>query len=386
VNELDVSYENIPGVAVRVKNADLGYDSSEAYFRDLNFEARKGELVAIVGEVGNGKSSLLYGILGEMQKLNNNGMINLNGTTAYVAQQAWIQNATLKDNILFGRTYNENVYNEVIQASCLAADLNIMPAGDMTEIGEKGINLSGGQKQRVSLARSLYANADIYFLDDPLSAVDSHVGKDLFDQVIGPNGLLKKKTRLFVTNSLSFLPQCDKVCMMKAGKIVEMGTYEKLLGKESGVFAEFIEKYLKDTQKQIAGKDDVEVGDQSKNLDTKQKEQDRRELKVVKQSNDAEKTGEKLIKTEKIVSGKIRNSVFTTYFKACGYIVSFVGIFNFIIVAISGILPNFWLSDWSNDAKSNTNDTRIYRLSVFAGLGLFQCFANLCKFKVVVFY
>merc|ERR1712127_645107 len=151
-----------------------------------------------------------YGILGEMHKLNK-GIINLNGSTAYVAQQAWIQNATVKDNILFGRQFNEKIYNEVLQASCLATDLNIMPAGDMTEIGEMGINLSGGQKQRISLARSLYSDADIYFLDDPLSAVDSHVGKNIFDQVIGPNGLLKKKTRMFVTNSLSFLSQVDRV-------------------------------------------------------------------------------------------------------------------------------------------------------------------------------
>ena len=128
VNETDVTFENIPGVAIRVQNADLGYDNKEAYLKNLNFEARKGELVAVVGEVGNGKSSLLFGILGEMHKLNN-GVINLNGSTAYVAQQAWIQNATVKDNILFGRIFNEQIYNEDIQACCLATDLNIMPAG-----------------------------------------------------------------------------------------------------------------------------------------------------------------------------------------------------------------------------------------------------------------
>ena len=128
INETDVTFENIPGVAIRVQNADLGYDNKEAYLKNLNFEARKGELVAVVGEVGNGKSSLLFGILGEMHKLNN-GVINLNGSTAYVAQQAWIQNATVKDNILFGRIFNEQIYNEVIQACCLATDLNIMPAG-----------------------------------------------------------------------------------------------------------------------------------------------------------------------------------------------------------------------------------------------------------------
>lgn len=129
INVKDITFENIPNVAIRVKNADLGYDNKEAYLKNLNFEVKKGELVAVVGEIGNGKSSLLYGILGEMHKLNN-GMVNLNGSTAYVAQQAWIQNATVKENILFGRNYDEIIYNEVLQASCLVTDLNIMPAGN----------------------------------------------------------------------------------------------------------------------------------------------------------------------------------------------------------------------------------------------------------------
>lgn len=121
------------------------------------------------------------------------GVINVYGKTAYVPQQAWIQNNSLKNNILFGNEYDEAKYNKILEACSLLSDIEIMPAGDETEIGEKGINLSGGQKQRVSLARALYANADIYFLDDALSAVDSHVGKHIFTQVIGPEGLLKDK-------------------------------------------------------------------------------------------------------------------------------------------------------------------------------------------------
>ena len=128
INSRDVSYENIPNIAVRIRNADLGYDKENHFFKNLSVDIRKGELVAIVGEVGNGKSSLLSGMLGEMHKLND-GIINLNGSKAYVAQQAWIQNATVKDNILFGRMYDEKVYDMVIQASCLATDFNIMPAG-----------------------------------------------------------------------------------------------------------------------------------------------------------------------------------------------------------------------------------------------------------------
>lgn len=147
----------------------------------------------VLGKVGSGKSSLISGLLGEMHKLNPKGKVSINGSTAYVPQQAWIQNATLRNNILFHGEYDQELYEHIIEACALKPDLAIMPAGDATEIGEKGINLSGGQKQRISLARALYSRADIYMLDDPLSAVDSHVGKHIFDQVIGPKGFLKDK-------------------------------------------------------------------------------------------------------------------------------------------------------------------------------------------------
>jgi ABC-type multidrug transport system fused ATPase/permease subunit len=185
----------------------------------LNFEIKTGELVAsnflffrfyikkssvyelffilkVVGQVGSGKSTLLSGFLGELHK--SKGSININGTTAYVPQQAWIQNITLKENILFGKQVNETFYEQVLESCALKSDLSILPAGDKTEIGEKGINLSGGQKQRVSLARSVYSDLDIYLLDDPLSAVDAHVGKHIFESVIGPNGILKRKVNIII--------------------------------------------------------------------------------------------------------------------------------------------------------------------------------------------
>lgn len=198
----------------------------------------------MVGSVGSGKSSLLSGLLGEMNKLND-GTININGQTAYVPQQAWIQNESVKNNILFGSPFDEKYYHHVLKSCSLMSDLKIMPAGDATEIGEKGINLSGGQKQRISLARSLYSNADIYLFDDPLSAVDSHVGKHIFDQVIGPNGLLKEKTRIFVTNSLGFLPQVDEIIVLENGTIVEQGQFEDLKSQK-GAFYSFIQSHLDD--------------------------------------------------------------------------------------------------------------------------------------------
>jgi ATP-binding cassette, subfamily C (CFTR/MRP), member 1 len=144
-----------------------------------------------VGKVGSGKSSLLASMVGEMNKFA--GRININGTVAYVPQQPWIINDTVQRNILFGSELDERFYAEVVESCALAKDMRILPAGDQTEIGEKGINLSGGQKQRVSLSRAVYTRPDIILLDDPLSAVDSHVAKHIFDNVIGPEGLLKHK-------------------------------------------------------------------------------------------------------------------------------------------------------------------------------------------------
>lgn len=207
----------------------------------LNLDIPEGSLVAVVGTVGTGKSSLLQAILGEMEKVS--GSVNVKGSIAYVAQQAWIQNATLQDNILFGKKANLAKYRNVIETCALQADLEIMPAGDKTEIGEKGINLSGGQKQRVSLARAVYQDKDMYLLDDPLSAVDSHVGKHIFDNVIGPNGVLKDKTRILVTHGIGFLPQVDTIVVMVNGEISETGSYKELLNHD-GAFAQFLKNYL----------------------------------------------------------------------------------------------------------------------------------------------
>ena len=162
-----------------------------------------------------------------------------------MSQQAWIQNASLQDNVLFGKSMHKSVYNRVIESCALNPDLKVLPAGDQTEIGEKGINLSGGQKQRVSLARAVYNDSDIYFLDDPLSAVDSHVGKHIFENVIGPSGLLKKKTRILVTHGITYLPEVDNIIVLKDGEITEVGSYKQLLEKR-GAFSEFLVQHLQE--------------------------------------------------------------------------------------------------------------------------------------------
>ena len=160
-----------------------------------------------------------------------------------MAQTAWIQNATLRDNILFGSPFNQQRYDEVIEACALTQDLQILVAGDQTEIGEKGINLSGGQKQRVALARAVYADSDIYLFDDPLSAVDSHVGKHIFKKVVGKHGLLSNKTRVLVTHGVHWLPRVDTILVIDHGVVTESGSYEELVSHD-GAFAKFLAEHL----------------------------------------------------------------------------------------------------------------------------------------------
>ncbi|RMX50857.1 hypothetical protein pdam_00017257 [Pocillopora damicornis] len=162
------------------------------------------------------------------------GNVTIGGSIAYVAQQAWIMNATVKENILLGKPYNDSRYKTARFACSLEQDLKILPNGDETEIGERGINLSGGQKQRISLARALYYDMDIYLLDDPLSAVDAHVGQHIFKHCI--KGALWNKTIIFATHQLQYLSQCDVVLYMKSGKIAERGTYEELIRNNGDAF------------------------------------------------------------------------------------------------------------------------------------------------------
>jgi ABC-type multidrug transport system fused ATPase/permease subunit len=193
----------------------------------INLVAPAKHLLAIIGGVGSGKSSLLSGFLGDIRLYF--GAIALNSQRiAYVGQRPFIQNATVRDNILFGLAFHENKYRQVIEQCCLEADLAILPAGDMTEIGEKGINISGGQKSRVALARAVYSEAQVFLLDDPLSAVDAHVGQHLFERCILP---LRDRGAcvIMVTNALQYLKSVDQIIVLQDGRVVDCGSYHELL-------------------------------------------------------------------------------------------------------------------------------------------------------------
>ncbi|KAH9270061.1 hypothetical protein BASA83_007891 [Batrachochytrium salamandrivorans] len=204
---------------------------NENTLNDISLSVRDAHLVAVVGTVGSGKSSLISAILGEMYKTS--GSVTVRGSIAYVPQTAWIMNTTLRDNILFGRHYDDKLYNDTIDACGLRADLEILPAGDDTEIGERGINLSGGQKQRISIARAVYSDSDIYLFDDALSAVDAHVGRHIFDHVIGKQGVLKNKARVFVTHGVHLLSETDKVVQIMRGRIAAIEYGKRKASTES---------------------------------------------------------------------------------------------------------------------------------------------------------
>ncbi|KAJ3592968.1 hypothetical protein NHX12_005306 [Muraenolepis orangiensis] len=209
--------------------------------RNISFTLPKGHLLGVCGSVASGKSSLIYSILEQLHL--QQGSITASGTFAYVSQQAWIFHGTVQENILMGQPLEKDRYDRVIDCCCLKLDLKDLPYGDNTEIGERGLNLSGGQKQRISLARAVYSDRDIILLDDPLSAVDAHVGKHIFENCIKKE--LRGKSIILVTHQLQYLESCDGVLFLEGGAILESGKHKELM-KAEGHYAELITSYQAD--------------------------------------------------------------------------------------------------------------------------------------------
>jgi len=234
-----------PSTAAPSKDEAANNQPSEEIFciRDIELKIPRGALVAIVGPVGSGKSSLLQAILGEMRSDGGSRVI-VGGRLAYSPQQAWIMNGTIRENVLFGQEWNEERYHSVLQQCALDSDIASLANGDATLVGEKGVSLSGGQKARLNLARAVYADADVLLLDDPLSAVDARVCNHLLHQCI-LEGLPSGKTRLLVTHQLSVVPLVDWVVVMRHGRVSEQGTYAQLMAQHTA-FSEMMRRFIQE--------------------------------------------------------------------------------------------------------------------------------------------
>ncbi|XP_016134577.1 multidrug resistance-associated protein 1-like isoform X2 [Sinocyclocheilus grahami] len=377
-------HPDVEGVVIDNGTFSWSKDSTPC-LRRIDVKVQRGSLVAVVGHVGSGKSSLLSAMLGEMEK--KSGHVTVSGSVAYVPQQAWIQNATLKDNILFGRERKDRWYQKVLEACALLPDLEILPARDATEIGEKGLNLSGGQKQRVSLARAVYRKADIYLLDDPLSAVDAHVGQHIFEKVIGPNGVLKNKTRILVTHGLSFLPQADLILVMEDGEITEMGSYAELLSRKN-TFADFVKAFSVSERKESAThrgtrKSVSRLSMTDFSIDLSQEQlisgdmgsasiQTMEAISDTEQEQDQEEVG-RLTQADKAHTGRVKLEMYVDYFRTIGLAFIIPIIFLYAFQQAASLAYNYWLSLWADDPIVNgTQVNTDLKLGVFGALGFAQ--------------
>lgn len=233
-----IAYHKFKGsnVVVDVETGEYSWEGSYNLVKPSiriseRIRIKKGEKVAICGSVGSGKSSLICSILDEIPRISGS-KIKVLGTKAYVPQSAWIQTGSVRENILFGKEMNKALYEEVLEGCALNKDVEMWANGDLCGIGERGMNLSGGQKQRIQLARAVYSDSDVYFLDDPFSAVDAHTGAHLFKRCLMQ--LLSQKTVIYVTHQLESLDAADLILVMLDGKIVQSGRYEDLIKDANG--------------------------------------------------------------------------------------------------------------------------------------------------------
>ncbi|PNT75777.1 hypothetical protein BRADI_1g37850v3, partial [Brachypodium distachyon] len=234
-DEIEDGVERVPhhdnsDIRIHVQDGNFSWNASGAdlALRNVNLKVHQGEKIAVCGSVGSGKSSLLYALLREIPT--RSGSVEVFGSVAYVSQNSWIQSGTVRDNILFGKTFNKALYEKAVKSCALDDDIANFDNGDLTEIGQRGLNMSGGQKQKIQLARAVYSDADIYLLDDPFSAIDAHTAAVLFYDCVMTT--LSEKTVVLVTHQVEFLTETDRILVMEGGQVKQQGRYAELL--ESG--------------------------------------------------------------------------------------------------------------------------------------------------------
>ncbi|KAL1783970.1 multidrug resistance-associated protein 9 isoform X1 [Sigmodon hispidus] len=360
--------------APEVASLDSQSGSPKSVLHNISFVVRKGKVLGICGNVGSGKSSLISALLGQMQL--QKGVVAVNGPLAYVSQQAWIFHGNVRENILFGEKYNHQRYQHTVHVCGLQKDLNSLPYGDLTEIGERGVNLSGGQRQRISLARAVYANRQLYLLDDPLSAVDAHVGKHVFEECIKKT--LKGKTVVLVTHQLQFLESCDEVILLEDGEICEKGTHKELM-EERGQYAKLIHNLrglqFKDPEHiyNVAMVETLKESPAQRDEDAvlaSGDEKDEEKEPEMEEFVDTKAPVHQLVQIESPREGIVTWKTYHTYIKASGgYLVSSLVLCLFFLMMGSSAFSTWWLGLWldrgsqvicgpqSNDTACNGDQT-----------------------------
>ncbi|XP_064192872.1 ATP-binding cassette sub-family C member 12 isoform X1 [Anguilla rostrata] len=356
--------------ALAMEEASFSWDKPESSsdkpdgslaLKNISFNLKKGSLLGICGNVGSGKTSLISSILEQMYL--QHGRVIADGSFAYVSQQAWIFHGSVRDNILMGEMFDESRYNRVLQACCLKPDLAIFPYGDMTEIGERGLNLSGGQKQRISLARAVYSNKDILLLDDPLSAVDAHVGKHIFEECIKKE--LTGKSVILVTHQLQYLEFCDDVMLLESGEIKEMGTHCALM-ESKGRYAQLINNFHLEHSKESDEEDSpietIESKEQTGNGNSiggiqnpafdlsDEVDEPKKELSV----NGIIESKNQLVAQESSQEGSVTWRTYHQYCKAVGgYVLVLLMLLIFILHVGTTAFSSWWLSYWFEQGSGN---------------------------------
>jgi ABC-type multidrug transport system fused ATPase/permease subunit len=332
--------------------------------KGLNLNIGRNELVAIIGGVGSGKSSLLAALAGDMRKTS--GEVIFGASRAFCPQYAWIQNATVRENIIFGKEFNRKWYDQVVDACALRPDLNMLPHNDATEIGERGITVSGGQKQRMNIARAIYFNADIILMDDPLSAVDAHVGRHIMDNAIC--GLLKDKCRILATHQLHVLSRCDRIIWVDQGEVKAIDTFDNLMAQN----ADFVQ-VMSTTAKEEEKEKDVEVNEDEVEAEVKSTKKQRKQKKQAA-----------LMQQEERATKSVSWEVWIEYIKAGGGI--WVGPLVFILLVLSqgaNIVTSLWLSYWTSDKFGYSEGAYI---GAYAAFGFSQAlFMFFFSFSVSIF-
>ncbi|CAN1254227.1 ABC transporter C family member 10 [Linum perenne] len=342
--------------------------SSKATLRNINLAVKFGEKVAICGEVGSGKSTLLAAVLGEVPRIN--GTVNVHGKIAYVSQTAWIQTATIRDNILFGSVMEPVRYREVLKRCCLVKDLEMLPNGDCTEIGERGVNLSGGQKQRIQLARALYQDADVYLLDDPFSAVDAHTATSLFNEYV--MGALSGKTVLLVTHQVDFLPAFNLILLMSSGEILHTGTYDQMLGS-CQEFHELVNAHKNTNEKKMQQSFTEQTTDVS-SIEI---------VQVDMRNNIAANSGDQLIMKEERETGDTGFKPYREYLnKKNGFLFCFLtALFHFLFLAGQLVQSYLLAADIGNPEVSQASLLMVYTV-IGCILPIFMLFRSIALVKL----